>query len=412
MARQVFVKNFDHFTDRSTAKISGKHEWMNKMITSLNGSEWKKLRSTISPTFSTKKMKNMFTIIDGIIENFIKQMEEVSKDNEKVDVKECYNRFSLDVIGASAFGIECDTLAKDPVFLKRAAELFTFNAMKVIRILIFLVLPMKVINFLRIPVVDDGFTYFKRISETTLEQRRKLEAKRGDFIDLMLDEQEKQKNDFDEDKNFKICDDTILATSVLFIIAGNENIANLLTFSSYYLAKDETCQNTLRKEIEDIIEKDGELNYHNIMEAKYLDACLSETLRLNSVLLLERVCTKDFQFPGVNGLKIEKGSSVNVGIHALHLDPEYWPDPEKYNPERFLPENKHSVLPGTYLPFGIGPRNCIAMRFALMEAKICMAKMTMKFKLSLAPGHEELKVQPFTRAPIKGSVKIIMEPLE
>lgn len=73
-----------------------------------------------------------------------------------------------------------------------------------------------------------------------------------------------------------------------------------------------------------------------------------------------RVCVKDYVYDH-DGLKfnIEKGIPVILTIYGIHHDPKYYPNPDKFNPDRFSDENKHNILPGTYLPFGVGPRNCI-----------------------------------------------------
>ncbi|MCP4476964.1 MAG: cytochrome P450 [Planctomycetaceae bacterium] len=77
----------------------------------------------------------------------------------------------------------------------------------------------------------------------------------------------------------------------------------------------------------------------------------------------------------INGVPFEKGMAVFIPIYTLHHDEQYWHDPEAFKPERFLPENKESITPYTYLPFGSGPRGCIGMRFAWMEMKMVVVRM-------------------------------------
>jgi cytochrome P450 family 9 len=69
-----------------------------------------------------------------------------------------------------------------------------------------------------------------------------------------------------------------------------------------------------------------------------------------------------------------------MNITGIHKDPEYYPNPDRFDPERFMPENRHKLIPYTFLPFGIGPRNCVGMRFALMEAKTAIAHIITKFR--------------------------------
>ena len=99
------------------------------------------------------------------------------------------------------------------------------------------------------------------------------------------------------------------------------------------------------------------------MEMEYLDLVLTETLRLYSVSdRLERVCKQDVE---IDGVFIPKGSVVMIPIFfPLHRDPQYWPESEEFCPERSRKENKGSIDPYLYRPFGNGPRSCIGMRFA------------------------------------------------
>lgn len=90
-----------------------------------------------------------------------------------------------------------------------------------------------------------------------------------------------------------------------------------------------------------------------------LPFCPSETLRVYPPAgASDRKCTKDYKLPGTE-LIVKKGQGLLVPIYAMQHDPEYFPEPEKFNPERFSKENEGNIVPYTYIPFGSGPRNCI-----------------------------------------------------
>uniref|UniRef100_A0A8C4LKD7 unspecific monooxygenase n=1 Tax=Equus asinus TaxID=9793 RepID=A0A8C4LKD7_EQUAS len=110
---------------------------------------------------------------------------------------------------------------------------------------------------------------------------------------------------------------------------------------------------------------------------EYLDMVLNETLRLFPIAdRLERVCKKDVE---INGVFIPKGTTVMMPIFVLHQHPEFWPEPEEFRPERFSKKNKDSINPYTYLPFGTGPRNCIGMRFAIVNIKLAVVRVLQNF---------------------------------
>uniref|UniRef100_A0A8C8UNF6 unspecific monooxygenase n=2 Tax=Peromyscus maniculatus bairdii TaxID=230844 RepID=A0A8C8UNF6_PERMB len=129
---------------------------------------------------------------------------------------------------------------------------------------------------------------------------------------------------------------------------------------------------------------------------EYLDMMVNETLRLYPIAnRLERVSKKDVE---INGVFIPKGTIVMVPTYPLHRDPEYWPEPEEFRPERFSKENKGSINPYVYLPFGNGPRNCIGMRFALISMKLAVIRVLQNF--TLQPCEETEIPLKFSRQPI------------
>lgn len=108
-----------------------------------------------------------------------------------------------------------------------------------------------------------------------------------------------------------------------------------------------------------------------------MDQIIDETLRLYpATFRLDRVANMDYEY---NGMKIKKGMTVDVPIWALHHDPEIYPNPTKFDPERFNEENRNSRDSSAFLPFGSGPRNCVGMRFALIEIKYALTTILSKF---------------------------------
>ena len=89
----------------------------------------------------------------------------------------------------------------------------------------------------------------------------------------------------------------------------------------------------------------------------------------------------------IDGYRIPRGSSVLIPIYRLHHDPRFWPDPEVFDPTRFMPENARRHHRSAYLPFGGGRRICIGSSFALMEATLIAASMSREFVYDLVAGH-------------------------
>jgi cytochrome P450 len=116
---------------------------------------------------------------------------------------------------------------------------------------------------------------------------------------------------------------------------------------------------------------------------KHMDAVISETLRLYSpALAIARIASRDYTFNS-DGKQIifKKGVAIRIPTYGLHRNPAYFPEPDSFKPERFFPENR-THHPYAYLPFGGGPRNCVARRLALMEAKLALMHAVYNFKFS------------------------------
>jgi len=166
----------------------------------------------------------------------------------------------------------------------------------------------------------------------------------------------------------------------------------------FELARNPEVQQRLYEEVQSAIEglvPNTDQYYDTVINRiPYLDCVMKETLRkYPPVIRLERrVGIDDYKLGGV---PLEKDQLVQIPTYAVHHNPEYYPDPERFNPDRFLPENKHLLVPYTYLPFGQGPRNCVGMRFAYQEIKLLLAKMIPKFHF--APTAETPEVLKFVQ---------------
>lgn len=122
---------------------------------------------------------------------------------------------------------------------------------------------------------------------------------------------------------------------------------------------------------------------------------------------LNRICTKDYKLPGTN-IVIEKGTIIIIPSIGLHYDPKYFEQPDKFMPERFDENiaNKKSFVEMPTLAFGSGPRNCIALRLAMLQTKIAIVLMLQKFQFELGDEHKnkplKLNVRSRITAPLNG----------
>jgi len=178
-------------------------------------------------------------------------------------------------------------------------------------------------------------------------------------------------------------DDELVSQCFLFFLAGFDTSSTLAAFCAYELSVNPDMQLKLYEEVEKTNKSLGgkKLSYEAVQKMKYMDMFISETLRLwPPAPGTDRVCVKDYYHDdGQCKFKVEKDTVLTIPLVGLHYDEKYWDDPMKFNPDRFSDENKDKIIPGTYMPFGVGPRNCIGSRFALMEVKAVIYYLLLRF---------------------------------
>jgi len=180
--------------------------------------------------------------------------------------------------------------------------------------------------------------------------------------------------------------DELVAQCVIFFVAGYHTSSATLSFASYLLALNQDVQKKVHQELKQVLqETNGLLTYEAVQKMKYLDNVISETLRLYPpAFKLSRISETNYKLRDT-GVTIPKGMTLSVPVYAMHRDPELFQNPEHFNPDRFSPEQRAKQIPYSYMPFGAGPRNCVGMRFALLEIKVCLVQIICNFHISACP---------------------------
>lgn len=176
-----------------------------------------------------------------------------------------------------------------------------------------------------------------------------------------------------------------------------------ISWALYMLGLHKDIQDKARKEVDSILEsqddvcetfrgakeeegvpmstklKTTDVTIEQIRAMKYLDCVIKETLRMwPSIPFVSRDLSEDTT---IGKYLIPKGTSCTVMTHSLHHNPKYYPKPELFDPDRFLPENSTGRHPFAYIPFSAGPRNCIGQKFAQMEVKVILAKVIRNYHI-------------------------------
>ncbi|XP_032683014.1 cytochrome P450 9e2-like [Odontomachus brunneus] len=373
LIKSIALKNFEMFPNHRSLVAEDQDPLFSNNLFSLQDDRWRETRAVMSPAFTSSKMKGMFKLMSDCATNFGKFVEELPPDQRVMEMKDIFTKYTNDVIATCAFGISVDSMRNPKnIFYVYGKKATTFDSFATfLKFYIFRSLPWLVkiikLRLIRTEIAE----FFQNLVETTIKTREEQGIVRPDILQLMMESRGKKEGR----KDLTISDMTGQAFS--FFLGGFESTSTLMCFVAHEIAVNKDIQKRLQNEIDQVLEDtNGESPYDIINNMEYMDAVVNETLRKYPVAVaLERVCKKDFELPptlpGVKPYTVKKGQVIWISVYGLHHDPKYFEEPEKFNPERFLGEQKkHIHNTGAYLPFGLGPRMCIGNRFTLLETKV------------------------------------------
>ncbi|XP_067006625.2 cytochrome P450 6j1 [Anabrus simplex] len=392
LIKAILVKDFHYFADRDFKPDIRTDSLSARSLVGLTGPKWRYMRTTMTPTFTSGKMKKMFHLVNECGQELVTYL-----DSHRVDgclgVKDAMARFTTDVIASCAFGMQGKALKEDDSDLRRMLrKIFEFSFSKSLKMAASKFAP-YLLSLFNLQIIDNDVTdYVRNVVWQSIEYREKNGVTRNDFLDLLIQIKNKGAVD-DEDQTEKsekksppmeLEDDDFVAQAFTFLTAGFETSSTTLSFALYELSLQPDIQKRLRDDIQSALaEGDGTVSYEALQRMVYLDQVLSETLRKYPVLpFLDRRSLKPYRLPGDENIILEKDQTIIIPVLGLHWDPEFFPKPEQFNPEHFSEENKRIRPHYSYLPFGEGPRNCIGMRMGLMQAKVGLVHILTHFEVS------------------------------
>jgi len=332
----------------------------------------------------------------------------LAESNKAFETKDLCGRFSIDSIASCAFGVETGSFDNtESKFIHHCRELFKFNKFTFPKIILSQMTPniikraaasLNLSNIFNWPFANEHSKFLMEVVDASFQKRMESKTKRGDLLDMMIEAVDGILDTSDEDdihgadqfeKDAKITGhirktnlsyDDIIATAIVFLAAGYETTGRALSFILYDLAMNQDCQETLYEELAESGIDTNKPSYETLQMLPYLDAIIHESLRRHPPFAFhERICTKDYAVENSN-IIIKKGELVRLNTIGICLDPEIYPNPLEYNPERFLKENSAELNPYAFLTFSLGPRNCIGMRFSMYEMKCCISNLVAKFR--------------------------------
>lgn len=240
----------------------------------------------------------------------------------------------------------------------------------------------------------DGIIY-----DMIARRRRGDAAEEYDLLQMLLDARDEDSGDGMDDKQVR---DEIMT----LFLAGHETTANALTFLLYVLASNPDVEARVLEEYESAF-GEGVPTPEDLEKLEYTPRVIKEVLRLYPpAWVLERESVGE---DVVAGFTIPKGAWIFLCTYALHRTPEFWPEPDRFDPDRFLPEAERARPRYAWVPFGGGPRQCIGLAFAMMEMQIALPVLLRSFRMRL-PTDAPLALMPQITLRPRGTVPMHIQP--
>ncbi|XP_038077333.1 cytochrome P450 3A31-like [Patiria miniata] len=388
--REIMVKQFTNFADRQGFPL--RPEETNFDLLNLKGDRWKAMRETVALVFTKHKMQKMLPMVTECADETVKNLKENEKKTEGVlDIHKYMCEYGIDVGSYCFFALRATSQEDMTVLMNQANAMWIRFKTFYLPWFVIMLFPQlePIFKYLGCSIhPHESVDYFTQLIKGTMDSRRAdpNSSKYMDFLQLMMNANEELNSSATtingrQLQKRALTDKEIFAMSMSVFAGNTETSPGTLSFIFFMLAMHPEVQEKLIQEIDDVMGGGDDVTQEKVNKMTYMDMVIRESLRLYpTAASLDRVCSEDCV---VKGIKIPKGTLVEIGVYAIQTDPDYWKDPFTFDPERFSAENKAKMDPMTWLAFGQGPRMCIGYRFAMVEMIVMLTRTFQKFRLEI-----------------------------
>jgi cytochrome P450 len=378
LARQILVEQHEKFVKPRLVKQAFGPFAGEGLFTS-DGALWKQQRKLMQPAFHYGRL----AVYGGVTVAHAQALAASFRDGAVRDVDADMTRLTLGIVVESLFGSD---VSRDAERIGRAmvAVLDAVNQR--------LNSPLKIPAWVPTPRnvrEKRALVKLDAILQRLIDERRASSASRDDLLSVLLAA-------VDDVSGTGMSDRQLRDEMMTLFLAGHETTANALAWTWYLLSRHPEVEATLLDELDRVLAGRAPA-FADLTRLPYTEMVVREAMRLYPPA--PGFAREPIEDVVLGGYAVPKGSLVSVNTYALHRDPRFFPDPDRFDPERFAPGWEERIPRYAYLPFGGGPRVCIGNGFAMMEARLILAAIAREWRLSLDPPQAIAPVQLVTIRP-------------
>ncbi|MFJ6738786.1 cytochrome P450 [Streptomyces sp. NPDC091279] len=357
---------------------------LGESVVTVAGREHVRKRRQIQPAFGRTEIAGYVDIMRGEVNAALDSWE----PGKRLDVRESMIQLSLDMLAQTVFSGSLD----GDTFRELRTNLATVMNSVGVRVM----MP-DWVERLPIPFnrrFEEARSAVRSTIGTAVTELRASGYDTGDMLSLLLAAR-------DETTGEPLSDYQVCSEILTLALAGTENTATVLAWVVYELARHPEIEARVLAEVEEVL-GDRPVTFDDVPRFTFLERVIREVLRLHHTgwLVTRRTLTEtrlgDFTLPA--------GTDLAYCQHALHRDPALYPDPLRFDPDRWL-DSKHQLLPGSFVPWGAGKHKCLGDRYAMTELLTALPTILRRVRFGLAPGQT---VKPVARATVRPGKMMMM----
>jgi cytochrome P450 len=341
----------------------------NGLITN-EGESWRQQRRLAQPAFHRSRLVMLSGMITDAAAEMTEEWQSLAHSGKQFDMMGEMMRLTLKVIGQMLFSVDLSDAAEDvKEALEVALEYVTQRSLQIFPLPVWVPTPRN-LQFRR------ELRRLDKLVIHLIEERRRSGEDCGDLLSMLLAA-------VDEESGASMSDQQLRDEIITLVLAGHETTALVLTWTWYLLAQHPEAERKLQSELESVL-AGRPPSVEELPSLPYTRLVIEESMRLYPpAWAIGRQTSRN---ETIRGYAIQANSPIIILPYVTHRHPDFWDNPDRFDPERFLPERAAGRPRFAYFPFGGGQRLCIGSHLAMMEAQLILATLAQRFRVRLVPG--------------------------